>query len=357
MATQVTTSLPMWLTGATYDANSGNDLRNSGVTAYFYDQGIATGTTIGVLGGVVGGTGLAVSAGTGMTVTVQPGSYVVPNSSTPTAGGYASTLSTQATLTVQTADPSNSRIDIIVAYVSDVGSSSSFGAIQIITGVAGPSPSVPTAPANSITLARLTVTAAATSITAGMLSDVRPFTVATGGILVAPRGTVNGYKGQIAYDPASNAFYHNNGTTNATQLHVLPWVPIIQTRNTNFVFDGSEQTVLSATITTDGNTDIEIYFKYAGIGCSLGGTFIATFRMYIDSSAVDGTWTPSLPGDGTIYNGSAWSYFTSSGAGDTPSAGTHTVKVTVQNGSGLYSTTIAASATAKTLLRVGPGGM
>src|SRR5690242_15993302 len=150
MATSVNTSLPQWLTGCTYDSNSGNDLRNSSITAMFFDEGILTGTTIGVLGGVIGGAGLVVNPGTGMTVTVQPGSFVVPNSGTPTAGGYAATLVSQATLTVQASDPSNPRIDIVVANVVDNGNNTSFGQVQIITGVASPSPAVPTAPANSI---------------------------------------------------------------------------------------------------------------------------------------------------------------------------------------------------------------
>lgn len=360
MATSAVTSLPAWLAGCTYDGNGGNDLRNSSVTAHFYDPGVVSGTTISVLGGVVGGAGLQVGAGTGMTVNVAPGSFVVPNSGTPTAGGYASTLPTQATLTVQTADPTNPRIDIIVANVVDNGNNTSLGEVQIITGTAAPSPSAPSAPANSITLAQLSVPAATASITSGLITDKRPFTTSTGGVLVAPKGTVTGYKGQIAYDPASNAFYHNNGTTNATQLHVLPWVPNILTRTSVYSWNGTEQTVLSSTVTTDGNTDIEIYFKWAGLSCNRGSSslsFLVAFIMYIDSTQVDGFWTPNLPADGTVWNGGSWSYFTSAGAGDTPSAGSHTVKVTATNGAGSFTTQVYSTSGNKTILRVGPGGM
>ena len=356
MATQVTTSLPMWLAGCTYDANAGNDLRNSGITAFFYDQGIVSGSTIGVLGGVVGGAGLIVSPGTGMTVSVQPGSFVVPNTATPTAGGYASTLPSSATLTVQTADPTNSRIDIVVAYVSDVGTSSSLGAVQIITGVAAPSPVAPAAPANSITLAQLTVPAAATSITGGMLSDLRPFTTATGGVLVAPKGSVTGYKGQVAFDAPSGIHYHNNNTSNATQLHVLPFAPAMATSSSNVVFGGPETTVLTKTFTSDGYTDIEMFFKWPGVSCTRGSgfTFNVIFRMYIDSTQVDAYYTPNDIADGNFHSGGSWSYFTSSGVGDTPSAGTHTAKVTCQNISGSYSTGVVGTSTSKILLRVQP---
>ncbi|MFE2407131.1 hypothetical protein ACFXDE_02170 [Kitasatospora sp. NPDC059408] len=355
MATQVTTSVPLWLTGKTYDASGGNDLRNSAVTAYFYDPGIVTGSNIGVLGGVIGGAGLAVTAGSGMTVVVGPGSYVVPNTATPTAGGYVSTLASAATLTVQTADPSNPRIDIIVAYVSDVGTSSSLGAIQIITGVAAVTPSTPAAPANSITLAKLTVPAAASSITNGMIADQRPFTTTAGGVLVAPKNAVTGYGGQVAWDKGSGSFYHNN-SSGAQQLKVLPWPPYITTLTSNFSFLGAETTVLSGTITTDGTTDIQVFFKWGAVSSNNSSTttFSVLFRMYIDSTVLDNFFTASCPTDNGTYSGGSWSYYTSGATGDTPSAGTHTVKVTAQSMVGTNNWTTVVGQNSKIILRVQP---
>jgi hypothetical protein len=365
MTTQVNTSMPVWLSGQTYDTTGGNDLRNSTITAFFYDQGIvngsggAPGTTVGVLGGVLGGAGLWVSPGTGMTVTVQPGSYVVPNTATPTAGGYASTLSSQATLTVQTADPSNPRIDLVVAYVYDNGDNTSFGAVEIITGVAASSPSAPAAPANSITLGQINVPAAATSITSAMITDLRTFTTAVGGILVAPKGSVVGYKGQLAYDPVAGYFYHNTNTSSARQMHVLPWEPVIVTRSANFQWNGSETTILSTTFTTDGYTDVEVFFKWPGVYSTRGGGSIynCVFRMYIDNTQVDGYFTPNDPADGNAHSGGSWSYFTSSATGDTPAAGSHTAKVTCQNLSGNYTTGVYGISTNKQILRVEPVAM
>ncbi|MGW3195211.1 hypothetical protein ACWDBD_11620 [Streptomyces sp. NPDC001118] len=359
MATQVITSLPMWLSGCTYDANGGSDLRNSGVTSLLYDVGIVTGNAIGVLGGVIGGAGLIVAAGTGMTVTVQPGSYVVPNSTTPTAGGYVSTLPSLATLTVQTADPSNPRIDIVVAFVSDVGSSASFGAVEIITGTAAPTPVAPSAPPNSITLGTLTIPAGTTVITSGMIADQRPFTTTTGGVLVAPKNTVTGYRGQIAYDKASQSFYHNNNVSNATQLKVLPWQPVLTTRSSDFSWNGSEVTILSTTFTSDGYTDVECFFKWPGVYCTRGGGNIynVVFRMYIDSTQVDGYFTPNDPADSNPHSGGSWSYYTSPAIGDTPSAGTHTLKVTGQNMTGNYTTAVYGRSTNKIILRAKPSSM
>lgn len=357
MATSVNTSLPMWLAGCTYDGSAGNDLRNSGVTALVFDPGIVSGSTINVRGGVMGGAGLVVGAGTGMTVTVQPGSFVAPNSGTPTAGPYISTLNSQATLTVQTADPTNPRIDIVVANVVDNGNSSSFGEVQIITGVAAPSPSAPSAPSNSITLGQLTVPAGVTAITSGMIADQRPFTTATGGILVAPVGSVSGYSGQIAYDKASGRFYHNNNTSSATQLHVLPWEPVIAATATPLTMTGTTTyTVLSTTVTTDGFTDIQIFFKWPGLISSSGGvSYNVVFTMKIDSTTVDNMYTAEATGDGFTQAGGSWSYYTNSAQGTTPSAGSHTVLVQAQ----LHKTTsltaqIQAVGGSNILLRVEP---
>jgi hypothetical protein len=359
MATSVTTSLPLWLAGCTYDGNGGNDLRNSGVSPFFYDPGIATGSTISVLGGVVGGSGLLVAAGTGMTVTVGPGHFVVPNTATPTAGGYVSTLSSQGTLTVQTADPTNPRIDIIVANVVDNGNNTSLGEVQIITGSASPSPSAPTAPTNSITLAQLSVPATTTSITGGLITDKRTFTTATGGVLVAPKGSVTGYSGQLAYDKASDSFYHNNNST-ATQLKVLPWQPVVATRSSNFTWDGSEQTVLSATFVADGYTDAEVFFKWPALVSNYNASlqFNVEFRMYIDSTQIDAFWTPEDYATGYPHSGGSWSYYTSAATGDTPSAGTHTIKVTGQNQASWApvagSTVVVGLSTSKQVLRIKP---
>lgn len=359
MATSVNTSLPLWLAGCTYDANGGNDLRNSGVGAYFYDQGIVTGNTVGMLGGVIGGSGLVVSPGTGMTVTVQPGHFAVPNSGTPTAGGYASTLTSLATLTVQTADPSNPRIDLVYAGVTDNGNNTSFGQVAILTGVAAPSPSVPTLPANAIPLGQVTVSAGASSITSGMIADVRPFTTTTGGVLVAAKGSVTGYLGQIAYDKASGSFYHNNNVSSATQLHVLPWQPVVTKRNTNITvgYTGQEVNVLTATVTTDGYTDIEIFFKVPAVSSAgvHGTTWIRPeWRAYIDSTQVDTIYGPQIAADTTWQGGVSWSYFTSSATGDTPSAGTHTIKITVQDTVSGVGYNVQAAPGSNMVLRVEP---
>lgn len=361
MATSVTTSLPMWLTGATYDGSGGNDLRNSGVTAYFFDPGITSGGggTIGLRSGVVGGAGLLVSPSTGLSVAVQPGSFVVANSTNPLYGGYASTLAAQATLAVATADPSNPRIDLIVAYVSDVGTSASFGAVAILAGSPAPTPTAPTPPANSLTLAQLLVPAGTSTITAGLITDQRQFTVATGGILVAPKGTVSGYTGMVAFDPASGSLYHNNNTSNATQVQVLPWKPVMAKLTSPItITDSNEHTVLSTTVTTDGYTDIECFFKSPGVQSltSSSSKIRPFYRLYLDSTLLDSFYGAEAFADTWNQSGVSWSYYTSSATADTPSAGTHTVKVTITNtlSSVSFYQSAATGTAAAVILRVKP---
>jgi hypothetical protein len=358
MATQVTTSLPQWLTGCTYDGSSGNDLRNSSVTPTFYDEGIVTSSAIGVLGGVIGGAGLAVGPGTGMNVTVGPGSFVVPNSATPTAGGYVSTLASLATLTVQTADPTNPRIDIVVAYVSDVGSSSSFGAVEIITGTAAPSPTAPSAPANSITLGQLAVAAGTVSINSGMITDSRPYTTTAGGVLKAAKGAVTGYTGQIAYDPASASFYHNT-PSGPSVLPIMPWVPLTSYKTTDTIsIAGAIVNVASATVTVDGNTDLAIYVKATGIYMSAShGEFGGNLQVYLDGTLIDEMVVFNTASDGVVRGGGSFTAYTAASQGTTPSAGSHTVAFKFQ---GIDSTgvdvTLRGATYSPAVMRVSPVG-
>lgn len=328
MATSANTSLPMWLAGCTYDGSGGNDLRNSGIATAFY--GVTTGSVISVLGGVLGGAGLWVQPGTGMAVTVQQGSFVVPVTASPAAGGYASTLSSAATLTVQTADPANPRIDIVVANVVDNGNSTSFGEVQIITGTPASSPSAPAAPANSITLARVSVPAGTTSITSGLITDKRPYTTAFGGVLRAPKGTVAGYSGQLAYDPPSNSFYHNSGT--GVQAHILPFAPAIAARTSQIltgVGSGGWATILSVNVTTDGLTDLDIFAQWPGFTFSFSpsSAWRVQIGLFIDTTQVDGLYVTNPTMDGSPRGGGSIRHITSSVTSDTPNAATHTVSL------------------------------
>lgn len=355
MTTQVTTSLPMWLAGCTYDGNAGNDLRNSHVTAAFYDQGAAgSGGTIGVRGGVTGGAGLGVTAGTGLNVVVGPGSFVVPNTATPTAGGYVSTLAAAGTLQVAAGNPTNPRIDIVVAYVSDAGTSASFGAVEIITGTPAPSPAAPAAPANSITLAQIAVAANASSVTSGMITDTRPYTTTAGGILVAVQGAVQGYNGQLAYDPVAGVFYHNSAT-GSEPFSGAPFGSTYTSVDNPVAFAGVASDIISTfTAVMPGGVDLQVYVKWPGLTCSLGGSWNAEICVVLDGTQLDCFYTPNDPADGHIHSGGSWTCRTSSAAGNTPSAGNHIVQVTAQNLASSGEAQVYGAAGALITLATGP---
>ncbi len=130
--------------------------------------------------GIVGSGHLAVSAlGTpNMSVNVAAGEAIVPGTESAVAqGSYHVVNDATVNLTIAASNPTNPRNDLIVARVRDADYS---GAdrdwlLAVITGTPAASPADPTPPANSVTLARVRVDAAATSIVAGKITDLRPY--------------------------------------------------------------------------------------------------------------------------------------------------------------------------------------
>jgi hypothetical protein len=120
--------------------------------------------------------GMAVSAqgSPNMTVNVASGWCSIVSSYS-NAGVYVGFNDAAVTLTINAADPSNPRVDLIVATVNDQGYSGTTNNItyQVITGTPAVSPTVPSTPSNSIALAQIAVAAGATQITSGNITDVR----------------------------------------------------------------------------------------------------------------------------------------------------------------------------------------
>lgn len=114
-----------------------------------------------------------------MSVQIAPGHAVIAGTQTSTQGFYIAYNDANTTATIATADPTNPRIDIICVAVQDAyygGTANNQVIFQVVTGTPAVSPVVPTAPANSIVLARVAVAANATSITNANITDVRPIT-------------------------------------------------------------------------------------------------------------------------------------------------------------------------------------
>lgn len=327
MASSVLTSVPMWLTGCTYDGDGGDDLRNSGVTALLYPLGPASGTSAGAPTGVLG-TGLKVTAASGMSVNVGGGSFAV---SSPTAanGGYIACLATEATLTIAGSDPSDSRIDLICCTVVDVGNSGSYGVVQVIEGTpVGSGPTPPATPAASTRLAYVAVGAGVTSIISGNISDQRSYTCAVGGIVPQPIDFAPaGYNGAYGYDLSTDRLYHN-AASGVRQTRTLPAAPVHELVTTTPVGGNTLEPVLSAEITLDGQTDIMVTANIQGVtqtsGGSLTGGYLLQATVLVDSGTIGETIT-SVNFDGTAGGGCQAVAYTSSAASNTPSAGVHTI--------------------------------
>lgn len=186
---------------------------------------LQSGLPLGSAGGVVPATvvsaqsnpgDLQVSAPvSGMTVNVAPGQAIVPGTlgsgsgygmplgyGMPVVtlnGGSAPTVATGAhatvvqmttqgcyyvyndnssgavSLAIASSNPSNPRIDVVIAQVEDAQYSGSNNdwKLAVVTGTAAASPTVPSLPANSLVLAYVWIPAASTNVSAGNILDLR----------------------------------------------------------------------------------------------------------------------------------------------------------------------------------------
>jgi hypothetical protein len=127
--------------------------------------------------GIIGSSSLSVGPNSpvGMSVVVASGWAAIVGTTQSNMGVYTVYNDANTTLTITTANPTNPRIDRIVATVQDAFYSGSFNDVifQVIAGTPAGSPVAPATPANSISLATVLVGAAVTQINAGNITDTR----------------------------------------------------------------------------------------------------------------------------------------------------------------------------------------
>ncbi len=177
--------------------------------------------------GIIGSTSLAVSASSpaAMSVRVATGWAAIVGTTQANMGVYTIYNDAQDTLTITAADPTNPRIDRIVATVRDAYYTGAFNDVifQVVAGTPAGSPSAPATPANSISLATVLVGAAVTQINSGNITDTRIDTTTNlpvGDITNVSAGaglTGGGSSGSVslAVNTATNA---QTGTTYTTVL-------------------------------------------------------------------------------------------------------------------------------------------
>jgi len=354
MATSISCGCPCWLDDVDMDGQT--PFRQYDIGTRVYNAGTASANQVpsGVFPGMGG---MQVIASSGMNVSVNAGYCCVANSSSSLQGGYVFGLMTSQALTVAAADTTNPRIDAVVAYVNDLGTSSSASYVEIVTGTPAASPSEPSLPSNSLLLATVAVAAKVTSILSANITDQRAFVVAPGGILpiqnaaAAPAVPAS----QFMYNLATGALVQGTGTAGSVATpSTLKWTPQLSvvTSSVTASSGGAATQIASVSVTTDGSTDIEIYMKWAGV---LGSAGNITLYPTIDSTIVDTVYAISLGGSSPTNGGSA-KYYTSSAQSTTPSAGTHTITWWFQAGGSGTTTSDGVYATSSTpcLLRVAP---
>lgn len=130
-----------------------------------------------------------------MRVEVSAGTIFVPGTITASEQLlYACRNDGTVELVVPAADPTNPRIDLVVArvYDSNYAGASNEWALEIVAGTPAGSPSAPVTPENSIVLAELDVAANETTITSGEITDRRISSTtgtAGGGVIVCTSST------------------------------------------------------------------------------------------------------------------------------------------------------------------------
>lgn len=185
-----------WAVGNTSDRKVGAEDARRAMAALMVPGHTPVSSLTGLrLGG--GNPGRVTATGTpGPSVVVEEFQGFLDNSGRP--GTYIVTLDGNKTIDLLTANPahaSNQRNDLIVAQQSDAdyGDADRNFLVRHIVGTPSGSPTdpVPSGSPNYVTLARVRVTAGATTITNAMIDDLRPaWTVALGGIKPV-RGTTD----------------------------------------------------------------------------------------------------------------------------------------------------------------------
>ena len=127
--------------------------------------------------GIIKSTSLEVTqnAPAGLSVLVSSGWAAIVGTIQANMGTYVGYNDATATLSINTADPTNPRIDLVCMTVNDAYYTGALNnvVLQVVAGTPAGSPVAPTLPANSISLATVAVGAGATAITNANITDTR----------------------------------------------------------------------------------------------------------------------------------------------------------------------------------------
>lgn len=138
-----------------------------------------------------------------MTVDIAAGGVWIAGTSVATQGSYFLYNDASLSVAIAAADPTNPRIDLIVAVIRDNAedaSGSTDARIIAVTGTPAGSPVAPSAPASSIVLAQVAVAALTTTIVSGNITDKRGATCGDGIVVCTATTRPTGRTGLLAYE-------------------------------------------------------------------------------------------------------------------------------------------------------------
>jgi hypothetical protein len=127
--------------------------------------------------GIINNASLLVTENTppGLSVVVTSGWAAIVGTTQANMGTYVTYNDASSVLSLNTADPTNPRVDLVCATVNDAYYTGALNnvVLQVVAGTPAGSPVAPALPANSITLATIAVGAGATAITNANITDTR----------------------------------------------------------------------------------------------------------------------------------------------------------------------------------------
>lgn len=172
---------------------------------------------LGAQSGVWPGTPLAVVSISGTTVTVGSHGGVLDLEASATAGPYVYAVAVAPTLTINAANATNPRIDLISLQLSDPAEGDGTSVPSVVAvytaGTAASIPAPPAAPARSLTLAQVNVPHSGGG--SATITPVATYAFAAGGIAPCSSSTfypASPYQGQMIFDLTLNYYLFWTGS-------------------------------------------------------------------------------------------------------------------------------------------------
>ena len=224
-----------------------------------------------------------------MSVNVAAGGAFIRGTQSASQGVYSFFNDATVNLAIDASDPTNGRRDLIVAQVRDsaYAGADDDARLFVVKGTAAGSPADPTVPDDCLVLARVTVDAAATSITNSDIADLRtparPWNTAWGVVSVATK-------------TSSQTFTATIGNVSDLALTDVPVIAGRRYRINGWARAGGSSTTggnAELLLTDGGNTQLQLA-RYGEVGAT-GDRWTFEITYFVEPS-VTGTATYKLRG-------------------------------------------------------------